>query len=98
MRPLRLTACDFMVYKDHKYQLKIFLSNIWSQLQDPTPHLFSYRLLCPHPSQHFFEVPLMRVFSLYLPSAFDHTHGDQLSAAFEVHSDTSYRQEHLSQK
>ena len=70
-------ACDFMVYKGYKNWLKIYLSSIWNQLQDPTPHLSSYQSSCHHPSQYFFEVLPMRVFSLYLPSAFDHTYTGQ---------------------
>ena len=56
-----------------------------NQLPDPTPHLFPYESSCQHPSQYFFEVPPIQVFSPCLPSAFDHTYTDQLLAAFEVH-------------
>ena len=70
-------ACDSMVHKDYRNRFKICLSNMWNQLQDTTPHLLFYQSSCYHPSQYFFEVLRMRVFSLYLPSAFDHTHADQ---------------------
>ena len=60
MRLLHSMVYDFMVHKDYKNQfLKFFLSSMRNQLQDPTPHLFSYRSLCHHPSQHFFEAPPM---------------------------------------
>ena len=60
MRLLHPMVYDFMVHKDYKNQfLKFFLSSMRNQLQDPTPHLFSYRSLCHHPSQHFFEAPPM---------------------------------------
>ena len=56
MRLLHPMVYDFMVHKDYKNQfLKFFLSSMRNQLQDPTPPLFSYRSLCHHPSQHFFE-------------------------------------------
>ena len=44
MRPLHHTTCDFKVYIGYKNQLKICLSSMWHQLQDPTPHLSSYDL------------------------------------------------------
>ena len=87
----RLTACDFMVYKDYKNQLKICLSSMQNQLQDRTPHLFSYQSSCNHLSRYFFEVTPMRVSSSYLPSVFDRSHADQWLAAFDVHLGTPYR-------
>ena len=76
MKLLHPTACDFMVQKDYKNWFKIYLSSMWNQLQDPAHHLSSYRSSCHYLSRYFFEVPPMRVSSLYLPSAFDHTHAD----------------------
>ena len=72
MNLLHPTVCDFMVHKDYKNRPKIYLSSMLNQLQDSTPHLSSYQSLYHHPSLYFFEVPPMRVSSLYLPSAFDH--------------------------
>ena len=69
---LCLTVCDFMVYKDYKISLKNLLSNTWNQLQDPTPHLFSYLSSCHHPSWYFFGDRTKRVSLTYHPSAFDH--------------------------
>ena len=73
MKLLHPMACDFMVYKDNKNWPKTCFSSMWNQLRDPEPHLSSYRSSCHHPSQYFFEALPMPVFSLYPPSAFDHT-------------------------
>ena len=61
---------------------------MWNQHQDLTPDLFSYQSSYHHPSQYFFEFPPMRVFSLYPPSAFDHTLFGRWSATSEVHLGT----------
>ena len=63
--------------KNIKNRLKNYLFNTWKQPQDLAPHWSLYRSWCYHLSQYFFEVSCMRVFSSYLPSAFDHTHADQ---------------------
>ena len=73
MKLLHPMTCNFMVYKDYKNQLKICISSMWNQLQDPTPHLSSYRSSCHHSSQYFLEVPPMRVSSSYHPLTLDHT-------------------------
>ena len=43
MKLLHSTACDFMVYKDYRNWFKNCLSSMWNQIQDPPPHLSSYR-------------------------------------------------------
>ena len=55
--------------KDYQNRFKIYLSSMWNQLQDSTPHLSSYRSSYNHSSQYFFEVLPMRVFSPCLPSS-----------------------------
>ena len=72
MNLLHPTPCDFIVHKAYKNWPKIYVSSMLNQCQDSTPHLSSYQSLYHHPSLYFFEVPPMRVSSLYLPSAFDH--------------------------
>ena len=47
--------------KTIKSTLKICFANMWNQLQDRTPHLFSCLSMCHHPSQYFFEAPPKRV-------------------------------------
>ena len=90
MNLLHPTVCDFMVHKDYKNRPKIYLSSMLNQLQDSTPHLSSYQSLYHHPSLYFFEVPPMRVSSLYLPSAFDHILFGQWLAVSEVHPGMPY--------
>ena len=48
-------------------------SNMWNQLQNPTPHLFSCLSLSHHPSRYCFEAHPNRVSLTYHPSTFDHT-------------------------
>ena len=91
MKLLPPMACDFMVYKDNKNWLKIYLSSMWNQPQDSTPHLFSYQSSYRHPSRYIFEVPPIRVSSSHPTSAFGDTHADQWLAAFEVQLGTPYR-------
>ena len=68
MKFLHLTECDFMVYKAIKSTLKIYFANMWNQLQDPAPHLFSFLPLSHHP----------------LTSTFDHTLFYQWLADFDI--------------
>ena len=91
MTPLNPTAyVFFIVYKDYKNRPKTYLSNVLNQPQDPASHLSSYRS-CVTIYRDIFWSPSHVVFSLYLPSTFDHTYADQWSAAFEVHPDMPYR-------
>ena len=87
MKLLRLTTCDFMVYKDYEIGLKFVfrICGINFRTQHLTCSLINY------PSRYFFEVTPMRVSTPYHPSAFDHIFFDRWSAAFKVHPGTPYR-------
>ena len=71
MKLLRLTICDFMVYKDYKIGLKFIfpVCRINLRIQDITCPLINHFITIHH--DIFFEVLSMRIFSLYLPSAFE---------------------------
>ena len=72
--------------------IKFCFASMWNQLQDPTPHLFSYLSSCHHPSPYFFEASPKRFSFTYRPLNFDRTLSDRWPAAFDVHLKTSYRQ------
>ena len=74
-----------------KSTLQTCFANMWNQLQDPAPHLFSSLSLCQHPSRCFFEARPKWVSLQYHPSTFDYTFFYRWLAAFDVHPGTSCR-------
>ena len=78
MKPLSLTACDFMIYKDYKKQpLKFFfpIRGINIRIQHHTGSLINHRVAIHHNIS--LKSPPIQVSLSHLPSTFDHTLFDQ---------------------
>ena len=92
MKLLRLTTCDFMVYKDYKIGLKFIfpVCRINLRIQDITCPLINHFITIHH------DIFFLKSF----PCEFSHCifHRPLKPAAFEVHPNTPYRRGYQNQK